>query len=550
MSASSKKKLRKEQGAEKLTQKQVAARKEASVTRLYTVGFVVVLALLLATAVFVGVRQSIKNSGYNEKHTVALQIGDHAVSNAELNYYYIDAVNYFYSQYGSYASMFGLDTSVPLDQQMVDEETGRTWADDFLDSARDTAKNTYAMVDAAAAAGYTLPEDKETELEENASRLDVYAKMYGYSDAKAYLKAMYGNGATKESYLEYSRNNALADAYYNYYTDSLTYTDADLRAKEAENYNAYSSYTFQSYYLPTSSFRVGGTTDADGNTTYSDAETAAAEAAVKAAADTLVTDDIDSVEALDAAIAALSINQDNPNAASTANKAVKYSSINSVYQEWVSDSSRKEGDKKVFYSTSSTTDDDGNTTETLSGCHVVYYLGSTDNKFPMVNVRHILIQPTHAEDEAEDAHADGETYSEEELSIARTTAENLLTQWKAGEATEESFATLANENSADGDGTTGGLYENVAPGQMVSAFNDWCFDSSRKPGDTGVVQTDYGFHVMYFVGYTDMTYRDYQIESELRSADAEKWHEDTLAAVTVTDGNTDYIRKDLVLSSN
>ena len=84
---------------------------------------------------------------------------------------------------------------------------------------------------------------------------------------------------------------------------------------------------------------------------------------------------------------------------------------------------------------------------------------------------------------------------------------------------------------------------------MVESFNDWCFDSSRKPGDTGIVETTYGFHVMYFVGNTDLTYRDYQIQNELRSADVEKWHTDLLESVTVTDGSTDYIRTDLVLGS-
>ena len=64
MSASSKKKLRKEQAPEKLTQKQIAAQKEASTTRLYTIGFIVVLVLLLVAAIFVGVKQTIKNTGY------------------------------------------------------------------------------------------------------------------------------------------------------------------------------------------------------------------------------------------------------------------------------------------------------------------------------------------------------------------------------------------------------------------------------------------------------------------------------------------------------
>ena len=34
---------------------------------------------------------------------------------------------------------------------------------------------------------------------------------------------------------------------------------------------------------------------------------------------------------------------------------------------------------------------------------------------------------------------------------------------------------------------------------MVPAFNDWCFDEARKEGDTGLVKTNYGYHVMYYV---------------------------------------------------
>ena len=76
----------------------------------------------------------------------------------------------------------------------------------------------------------------------------------------------------------------------------------------------------------------------------------------------------------------------------------------------------------------------------------------------------------------------------------------LLDEWKAGEATEDSFAALANENSEDpGSSSNGGLYEDVYPGQMVDPFDEWCFDDARQPGDTGIVKTDYGYHVMYYV---------------------------------------------------
>ena len=545
MSASNKKKLRKEQGAEKLTEKQLAAQKEAKTTRLYTIAFVAVLVVMIVIAIVVGVTQTIKNTGYYEKRTTAVQIGDHALSNAELNYYYIDSVNNFYSSYGSYAAMFGLDTTKPLDEQIVDEETGRTWADDFLDTAKESAKNVYALADAAEAAGFVLPEDKQEEIESSLSSIDLYAQVYGYKDGDAYLKAMYGSGASKEGYKAYATRSALADAYYTHYSDSLTYTDDQIRQKDNEDLKVYSSYSYNSYYLSVSKFLTGGTTDENGNTTYSDEETAAAEAALRAAAESLTAEDITSTEVLDNAIATLSVNEGEENAASTDSNNIRYGSINSLYQQWVADSSRKAGDKQVFEST--TTDENGN--ESLSGCYVVFFEGSTDNKFPMANVRHILVTPEHAADEAEDAHADGESYSAEELAAAKQEAEELYAQWQSGEATEESFAELANEKSDDGDGTTGGLYTNVTPGQMVQAFNDWCFDASRKAGDTGIVQTEYGYHIMYFVGNSDITYRDYLIQSDLRSADVQKWQEDLMAAVTMTDGDTKYIRTNLVLGS-
>ena len=38
---------------------------------------------------------------------------------------------------------------------------------------------------------------------------------------------------------------------------------------------------------------------------------------------------------------------------------------------------------------------------------------------------------------------------------------------------------------------------------MVEEFNDWIFDENRKPGDTDIVETVYGYHVMYFVSFAD-----------------------------------------------
>lgn len=117
-----------------------------------------------------------------------------------------------------------------------------------------------------------------------------------------------------------------------------------------------------------------------------------------------------------------------------------------------------------------------------------------DSRF--VDVRHILIGPEGGT--TDDSGVT--TYSDAEWEACREKAQAVLDEWLSGEQTEEAFAQLANSQSQDGgSNTNGGLYENVYPGQMVTAFNDWCFDEARHSGDYGLVQTDFGYHVMYFV---------------------------------------------------
>ena len=541
MSASSKKKLRTEQEAAKLTERQIAEQKEAKKLKLYTAAFAIVLVALLVIAIVVGVNQTISASGVREKKTVALTVGDSQLSNAELNYFYIDTLNNFYSQNGSYAALFGLDVTKPLNEQFTGGENDETWADYFTDSAISNATATYALYEAAVAAGHTLTEDEKVNLDTLDTSLDFYAAMYGYTDAKSYLKAQYGPGATVEGYRSYAEKTLLAQSYQAAYSDSLVFEDADLREAEKENFHQYSSFAYNYYHLSTSNFLEGGTTAEDGTTTYTDEERAAAVAAAEEAAKSLTGADITTIEALDAAIAALPMNEGKENIASTRYDAQAYTSISSVVSQWLADESRTEGD--ITYLENATTAEDG--TKTINGYYVVRYESTDDNTFALKNVRHILVS---FEGGTTDEYG-STTYSDEEKAAAMTTAQQILTEWKAGEATEASFAGLAAEKSSDtGSTANGGLYEDVYPGQMVAAFEDWCFDDSRKPGDTGVVETEYGCHVMYFVGDSDVTYRDYKIRSDLQTAAINDWYTGIVNAAAVTEGDMRYLSLDLVLS--
>ena len=112
-----------------------------------------------------------------------------------------------------------------------------------------------------------------------------------------------------------------------------------------------------------------------------------------------------------------------------------------------------------------------------------------------VDVRHVLIQP-----EGGTKNADGTTtYSDAEWEAARVKAQSLLDAWLEGEATEDAFAAMAKANSSDGNAADGGIYRGItSKTSFVPEFLNWCMDASRKVGDSGLVKTTYGYHIMYF----------------------------------------------------
>lgn len=134
-----------------------------------------------------------------------------------------------------------------------------------------------------------------------------------------------------------------------------------------------------------------------------------------------------------------------------------------------------------------------------------------------VDIRHILIMP-----EGGETGSDGyPVYTDEAWAAAEEEANRIFSEWKnGGETTEDRFGQMAQEYSEDGSASNGGLYTDVYEGQMVENFNNWCFDENRKVGDYDLVKTQFGYHIMYFVGSRAIWYAnaEYDLISQTVSA--------------------------------
>lgn len=137
---------------------------------------------------------------------------------------------------------------------------------------------------------------------------------------------------------------------------------------------------------------------------------------------------------------------------------------------------------------------------TLSAYYDDHADAFAENKVQKVNnvsVRHILITP-----EGEKDPTTGD-YTAEAWTAAQEAANEIYAQWQ-NDPTEDNFAALANEKSTDpGSNTNGGLYEDFDSATMVEEFTEWSFDPARTYGDSGIVKTSYGYHIMFFVGQTE-----------------------------------------------
>ena len=476
--------------------------------RLYgaiAVVFVLVAALLVVV-----------NSGVLERSATAITVDGENYTAAQVNYYYYGIKNSIINS--GYSSFYGIDTSVAMDKQnmsdtakmllQVTDEGDITWDQFFRDYATRQLSVQVMAAKEAEANGMGEDDDIRAEVNEVIDNITAGAKEQGYT-LKSYLKLAYGSTMTVSTFKKMMTLEEVATHYMQHYQEELSYTESQLEEYYQANSSDFDVASYEYIYFKGT---ADSTTDADGNTVQP--TEAASEAAKTAAA-----------EAAAAALERYQAGESLSVIAADYESTGSYSSVDagsnngSALSTWVFDKARTSGESAVV------TDDPNS--------YVVVFHSVGRQEYKTVDVRHILFQVSTSDlDSSSDTYdTDLATRKDE----AKAKAEDALAQWKAGDATEDSFAALANELSADGgSNTNGGLYTEVYKGQMVTEFNDWCFAEGRKAGDTGIVfNENTGYHVMYFVG-EDIPYWKVEVKNTLTSNDFNAWVEGLYDSAEIT----------------
>ena len=396
---------------------------------------------------------------------------------------------WFGSTYQSYASMLSsygyLDTSKSLKTQQNSLTGSGTWYDYFMDGAKTSAAQILGLCDAAYEAGMTLTDEEKASIDETISNLETSAKNAGY-DANTYLALSMGNPIRVGDVRKCLELSTLAQKYSTEYANSLTYTDDQLAAYCEENPDTFNGIDYLYYTLSAEDFAEY---DDDGNPlTDSDANSAKA----KEAADTLAAaTSADAFRtALKGILTDLSKSEDDITDALSGIERIHVTASN------LSSDAADLFDLSAG-STLVTPEEDGATSYTVYLVTKTAYRDETKTR----SVRHILLSSSTYEDS--------------------TTPDAVYAEWEASGFTLDKFLELSEQYNEDtGSASNGGLYANLAYGDTVADFNAWVYDASRQPGDHGMVETTYGWHILYFVGESDVTGWEATATSALKSSDS------------------------------
>lgn len=489
-----------------------------------------VIAVAIIVAILGGIAYGIDSAfGFSNNWKTALTIGEHKISVAQFNYYYRMSYNYYAQMEATYKQQgysLGFDSTKAPDEVLSGQkdENGVElyWSDVIREYAINSAKSNFGFYSEAVSKGYKLTADETKEINEAIASLKETAKTNGMS-LGSYIRGYISNGLTEKGLRELIEIETIASRYEEDYrnTSNEKITDDAIKAEYEANVNDYNYADIVYYQISKTLTKEANETDDafKARKEKNDAELLAAAEAIAAKATDVKTFGVAALEYKNSTETKKETEDKEETADAEAkveyptkeSNAVKFETLKTNFSEdaakWVFDAARKAGEVKVF--------------STEKSIYVIF-LAAPSYEGSMVNVRHLLIKFNAK---------DSKNVTEEEKKAANKKLNDLIASYKdeAGNITitEEEFIKLAKKNSEDtGSATNGGLIEGITNGSnYVENFEAWSMDKSRKAGDCQIIETEYGYHLMYFVENTGVDWKESirnDLQNKMYEEDAEK----------------------------
>lgn len=478
----------------------VVIKKETVTAVLSSLIAVVIIAIL----VVLGVRYyTVPNS--NEKMNpgnVVMTVGNTDVSVGMYNFYYQNIVK----QYVQYASngYYDIDLSKDFSTQYTTDDDGNeiSWQDRFKENTTELIKKNTIYYQKGIESGITLTDAQKEMIETQLDNIKNAASSANLG-VNEYIAQTYGDNCGLETLRKYLEQNYISSVYYYQQQIKLRPSEDELNAYFKENENDYKSC---SYAILEAEYDTSS--DATKKAAVDNAKAAIAKITDEDSMKALIpefcsdliskyisagyfTDESDAVDAFAGAMDSSSVKSDVE------------SNFGEDIADWMFNTDTAVGSLNYYAD---------------ENAGVIYIIMKTsqpaldsDSASKVYSVRHILVIPESGDDDSSSSSSSStatKEYTEEEWAAALEKANSILDEYNKGDKTELSFAELAEKYTDDTSSTSvnmnnmyGGGIMDTQLGQMVSDFENWAIDSSRKYGDVEIVKSSYGYHIMFFISY-------------------------------------------------
>lgn len=478
----------------------VVIKKETVTAVLSSLIAVVIIAIL----VVLGVRYyTVLNS--NEKMNpgnVVMTVGNTDVSVGMYNFYYQNIVK----QYVQYASngYYDIDLSKDFSTQYTTDDDGNeiSWQDRFKENTTELIKKNTIYYQKGIESGITLTDAQKEMIETQLDNIKNAASSANLG-VNEYIAQTYGDNCGLETLRKYLEQNYISSVYYYQQQIKLRPSEDELNAYFKENENDYKSC---SYAILEAEYDTSS--DATKKAAVDNAKAAIAKITDEDSMKALIpefcsdliskyisagyfTNESDAVDAFAGAMDSTSVKSDVE------------SNFGEDIADWMFNTDTAVGSLNYYAD---------------ENAGVIYIIMKTsqpaldsDSASKVYSVRHILVIPESGDDDSSSSSSSStatKKYTEEEWAAALEKANSILDEYNKGDKTELSFAELAEKYTDDTSSTSvnmnnmyGGGIMDTQLGQMVSDFENWAIDSSRKYGDVEIVKSSYGYHIMFFISY-------------------------------------------------